>query len=126
MEFIIPGKIKPYVRMTQRGKWINPQAREYLESKKAIAWIIAQQMRLNEWEMLPGQTPLTVSIEFEQPRALHRADLDNQVKAILDAAQGVVYQNDCWVDCIQASRRLGTHSRVTLRVEKNRPVEAPA
>jgi len=31
------GPFKPYVRMTQRGKWVKRDAQEYLDSKRALA-----------------------------------------------------------------------------------------
>jgi Holliday junction resolvase RusA-like endonuclease len=106
MQFSISGKIKPYVRMTQRGKFVKPQAKEYLNSKSSIAWQLKAQMVKRNWEMLPKQTPLQVALFITQPKALHRADLDNIIKAVLDAAQGIVYPNDCWVDDITSRRVL--------------------
>ena len=36
MRFIIEGKFKPYVRMTQRSKWVDPQAQEYIERQAPL------------------------------------------------------------------------------------------
>lgn len=107
MKFEITGKIKPCVRMTQRGKFVNEQAQEYLASKRSIGLQIRQQMSKSGLEMFPAQTPLYVKLLISQPNNLHRSDLDNLIKAVLDAAQGIVFQNDCWIDDIQAGRQLG-------------------
>jgi len=115
LRFTITGRIIPYVRMTQRGKYVKPEAQRYLASKDAIGLQLRQQMAANGWEMLP-RVPLAVRIEIESTDGLHRSDLDNEVKAILDAAQGVVYPNDCWVDRLEAERRKGSRAVATLEL----------
>jgi Holliday junction resolvase RusA-like endonuclease len=116
MKFTIEGKIKPYVRMTQRSKYTNPQAGEYLASKDAIAWQLRDQM--NGAAMLPDKSPLEARITFTFPGGYHNADLDNQIKAVLDAAQGVVFKNDCWVDSIKATREQGSDHLTTFEVSE--------
>ena len=105
--YTIRGRIKPYVRMTQRSKWRDPQAREYLACKLAVGLQFKTQMRDQELAMLPGQTPLQVSIIIWEGGGFHNKDLDNQVKSILDAAQGIVFPDDRWVDRIVAERMRG-------------------
>lgn len=100
MEFIITGRIKPAVRMTRKGKWVDPEALEYLASQQAIAWQFREQCP----EMLPARTPLVVTIEIETPKPF-TGDIDNQIKAVIDSAQGIVFKNDCWISEIHACRR---------------------
>jgi len=100
--FTLTGKIKPYVRMTQRGKFVKKNAQEYLASKEAIRWQLRQQME--EGQMLPERTPLAVCLVFNYDGGFHNRDLDNTVKAALDAAQGIVFPDDRWVDVIYAKR----------------------
>lgn len=119
MKFTIAGKIKPYVRMTQRGKWVKDEAQEYLSSKSSIGLQLRRQMAECELEMLPAQTPLYVKLFIEQPNNLHRSDLDNLIKAVLDAAQGIIFHNDCWIDWIEASRHIGNDYLARLIVLKN-------
>jgi len=116
MRFIIRGKVKPYVRMTQRSKWANPQAQEYLASQHAIRLQLRHQMAANGWEMLPARTPLDVRMVFTVPNRLHCADLDNQVKALADSAQGIVFKDDRWVDKLSAERRKGDEYLTVLEV----------
>ena len=102
--FTIEGRIVPYVRMTRRGKYTDPRAGEYLESQRAIRWQFKQQMSERGLAMLPPQTPLAVSIIVETKRG-HTFDTDNAAKAVLDAAQGIVFGNDLWIDWLHVERR---------------------
>lgn len=102
--FKLESKPTPYVRMTQRGKFVKPAAQRYLNSKAALAWQMRQQMGDRA---LFGKEPLKVEISFcYASGADHRRDLDNEVKAVLDAANGVVWEDDRWVDVIYAHRVL--------------------
>jgi len=116
MRLEITGKIKPYVRMTQRGKWVKPDAQEYLASKAAIQYKLKNQMAIQRLAPFPPQTPLKISLSFRLPTP-HRCDLDNLIKAVLDAAQGVVFKDDRWVDDIVATRCTADEYACVLRVE---------
>jgi len=113
LTFALSGPFKPYVRMTQRGKWVKPAAQEYLSSKAALALQFRQQMA---GEMIERGSPLSASIEIEHAQRFNHRDLDNEVKAILDAAQGVVFENDCWIDQITAWRWLGQFEQIIVKV----------
>jgi Holliday junction resolvase RusA-like endonuclease len=114
--FDITGVVKPYVRMTRRGKWVRPDALEYLASRADIARQMQHAMAVNDWPMLPEHTPLWCSIVVTRSQALHKCDLDNIVKAVLDAAQGIVFRNDCWIDAIEARRELAETDAVVFTV----------
>ncbi len=117
MHFIITGKIKPYVRMTQRGKYVKKEAQEYLASKDDIGWQLKRQMQERGWKMLPDETTLALSVEFILPGWLEKADLSNQIKTLEDSAQGIVYTNDRWINAIDATRKSGDEymTSVTIR-----------
>jgi len=100
--FQLTGKIKPYVRMTQKSKHVDPQAQEYLVSKDALQWQMRQQMQQNDWAATGRGIPLGTTLTVRPAR--HDSDLDNIVKAVLDAAQGIVYEDDRWIDYIRSSR----------------------
>lgn len=89
--------------MTRRGKFVNPRAQKYLASKDALAFNMKSSMALNGFEMIPGQTPFSVMIVVHHTRG-HQADLDNILKAILDAGNGVLYPDDRWCDLIRINR----------------------
>lgn len=91
--------VKPMgaVRMTQRSKWVNSRAQQYL-SYKALIGVIAKQHFIE-----PATGPISINIMFYYPvpeswskvrkiRALNgsvlpivKPDLDNCVKGIYDA-----------------------------------------
>ena len=114
---ILQGKPVPAVRMTQRSKW-TPRAQRYLKSKGALALQMQTAMR---GRARFGKTPLQVSIVFHYAKgADHRRDLDNEIKAVLDAANGILYTDDRWVDEIYAIRTLSDdgEDHVHLRVKE--------
>lgn len=101
--FEIRGEIVPYARMTQRSKWVDPRAQKYLASKGAIQLQLKNQMAHRCLDPFPDRTPLAVTLIFYRP-AMHKCDLDNLVKAVLDACQPVLFKDDRWVDLIIARR----------------------
>lgn len=111
--FHLDGPFKPYVRMTRRGKWVKPQAQEYLSSKDRLQWQLALRMAAEQWERIPRGIPLRISIWISPVD--HRRDLDNEIKALLDAAQGIVFEDDRWVDDITAGRS-GTGNGIQMSV----------
>ena len=102
--FVISTDPMPYVRMTRKGKFVQPRAQAYMANQEALKLELKNQMQLQNFDMFPAQTPLAVGIKFTVPKDMHTKDLDNLVKAILDAMQGVVFKNDMWIDQIMAKR----------------------
>ena len=98
----LPGIIKPYVRMTQRSRFANDQAREYIASRNRLRDDMRTLMIVHGWKTIPRGVPLAVSVVVGWLR--HNQDLDNIAKAVLDAANGVVYEDDCWIDMLVAQR----------------------
>ena len=115
MRFTIKGEIVPAVRMTRKSKWVNPRAARYLDSKGSVAWQYEAQMAMNDWAMLPGQTPLSVHIEFGYCK--HNQDIDNLAKAMLDAANGIVWPDDRWIDALDVVRLDTGIARTVVEVE---------
>ena len=112
LTFYATGRIKPYVRMTRRGKFVRDDAREYLASKMALALQFRAQMA--DRDLLAG--PLSVTILLRVTDGMHRKDLDNQIKAVLDAGNGIIWRDDRWIDEIFARRILATTDEVELLV----------
>lgn len=110
-------RVKPYVRMTRRGKFVNKQAQEYLASKENLSTMIRNHMQFQGVEMLPGKTPLKVIIRlFVSTNPGHKCDLDNQIKAILDSCNKVAFPDDRWIDQIDAQRYIGDHEHLRLMI----------
>lgn len=110
-------KVTPYVRMTQRGKFVKANAQEYLLSKYALALSLKNQMQIKEINSLPGQTPFAIVLNYTAPN-VYQFDLDNLVKAVLDAAQGVVFPDDRWCQSISASKARGRDYQLNLTVQR--------
>jgi Holliday junction resolvase RusA-like endonuclease len=117
MIFTLHGKVKPYTRMTQHGKWTSPQAQEYLDSQHALGLQLRHQMARYGWDTLPGQTPLRVYVCFKFPGGFHNCDLSNLLKAVEDAANGIVYLDDRWIDAHVTRRMSGDSFETTFEVE---------
>jgi Holliday junction resolvase RusA-like endonuclease len=91
--------------MTQRSKHADPRAQRYLSSKNAIGWQFKEQMQALGYVMLDGQTPFGVSLQAEHS-AGHQVDLDNILKAVLDAGNKILYPDDRWCDEIRKTVRV--------------------
>jgi len=100
--FTITGHITPYTRMTQRSMW-NARSQLYLTSKEAIRVQYQAQMALHGWRCI-GRQPVRVYIRLYGNVKSRKCDLDNQVKALLDAANDCVFDDDRWCDTIYAVR----------------------
>ena len=72
---------------------------------------------MNGREMINRHQPLSVRIFIYHDHGFNNRDLDNECKAILDTAQGIVFEDDRWIDHIQAYRRRGDQCRVELWVK---------
>jgi crossover junction endodeoxyribonuclease RusA len=96
--FTYDQKIVPYVRMTQRGKFVKHDAREYLASQEQLAWSFHHQMQLQP--MVPRSTPFEIELEYHAPN-IFQFDLDNLIKAVLDAAKSIIFSDDRWCQFIR-------------------------
>lgn len=92
-EFVYSEKIVPYVRMTQRGKYVKKGAQDYLSSKASLGYAFKKQME--EYLKINDKTPFEIEIEYYAPN-IFQFDLDNLVKAVLDAGNGIIYTDDRW------------------------------
>lgn len=91
----------PYVRVG-RERW-TPRATRYLASKDALARAIRLHA-VAAGHQAPDPTGEWVVALAVSRRTAHRYDLDNVVKAVLDAANGIVWQDDHQVASIVADR----------------------
>lgn len=102
----IEGKVVPYTRMTQRGKYVKPDAIRYIESqtrlKNAIMLEGVSKDVLGEYHV-PEKCRFGAVMTF-YVASLHHCDLDNLVKAVIDACQKVLFKDDRYCDTIYASR----------------------
>lgn len=104
IRLIYDGEVVPAVRMTARGKWL-PRAQRYLAANVAMAMAFKAQMHTQGHEPF-GRVPLMVCITITDKRG-HICDVDNLAKAVLDAANGIVWKDDRWIDMLYVVRDVG-------------------
>ena len=95
MNFLVPGNPLPKQRprMGKGGRFYSPSTQE----EKRIAGHLQAQMGRNE----PCGSDIAVTVRFYRANR-RRADLDNLLKNLLDAANGVVWDDDWQIKQIQA------------------------
>jgi Holliday junction resolvase RusA-like endonuclease len=91
--------------MTQRSKFADSNAQDYIANQFEIKLKIKEQMNAQGLTMLPDKKSLYFSLDYWPPKGKqHKGDLDNILKAVVDALQGVVFSNDAWIDVHNATR----------------------
>jgi len=114
IEIIIDEHIQPYVRMTQRSKFVDQAAMHYIHNQRVIKFYMQQQLPANNFTIYES-TPLGCDLSFNLTQ-IHKADLDNLIKAALDAGTGIIYTSDAWIDSISARRRLSNTPKMIMQV----------
>lgn len=88
IEFTVPGKPVPAVRMTQRSMYANKYAKRYLAYKWQVGWIAKSHMQGN-----PSSEPIGVNISLYIHGGVH-GDIDNYAKSLTDSLNKIVYTDD--------------------------------
>lgn len=99
VKITIPGRPVPAVRMTQRGKYVKPQAQRYLEYKELVSW--TGRAVINR--PLPKGNQASVTMRFFLCGG-QTPDIDNLIKAILDGLNGIAWEDDKQVVEVRAQR----------------------
>ena len=111
IEFTVPGRPVPAVRMTRRSKWVDPQAQRYLDYKEFIGWLAKRHFS----KVFTGPIKLCVEAYIDGGRP---GDLDNIVKSVQDGLNGIAWKDDRQVVEIHAKRHKGAPERVEVAVEE--------
>ena len=124
----IRGKGRP--RVTRAGHAYTPKTTADAEAE--IAALARQHMILSGAEPIPAGTPMRVSISFTQPLPKTRGkedptvpytqkpDLDNCVKLVLDAVEGILYERDQDIVSLIARKDRAPHgerARIEIQVQ---------
>lgn len=108
--FAVPGPVVPKARArVARGHAYTPQATRDYEAKVRRAALAAGV------SPLVGRIRLTITIHSADRR---RRDLDNMIKAIQDALNGVAYVDDSQIDQLQADRMMMGEPGAWVTVEE--------
>jgi Holliday junction resolvase RusA-like endonuclease len=116
------------VRMTQRGKFLKPNAQRYLNYKQAVGYQLRQQY--------PEPTEYAVAVKarfvLPMPKSWSKKkraemagaycpvkpDGDNLVKGLFDAANGIVWKDDNLVVRCEYEKIYGETGRIELEVQE--------
>jgi len=109
IEFTVQGRPVPAVRMTQRGKWIKPNAGRYLQYKEQVGWTARPLFKAP----LVGPVGIEVDAYIADKRP---GDLDNIIKAIQDGLNGIAWLDDRQVIEIKARRHRGGPERAEVKI----------
>lgn len=113
--------------MTGRGKWTSPTAKKYLRWKEAVGYLLTAQHRKE-----PTEYACAVKAIFRMPipeswskkkraEAIGKPvpvkpDIDNLVKGLFDAANGIVWKDDNQVVRCEAEKVYSDSPGITLEV----------
>lgn len=118
------------VRMTGRGKYVKDNAKRYLEYKKVIYFEVLQQLK---HKYNPIDAAIGVNIVFKMPipsswsekkkqehmDKLHtkKPDIDNLVKGLFDAVNGLLWVDDNRVANMMVSKVYSDNPGIEMTVE---------
>lgn len=111
IEFTIPGRPVPAVRMTQRSKWKNERAKKYLTYKGTVGWA-AKAVRCPRFK---GRVRVDIDLYIQGGRI---GDVDNYAKSILDGLNGVAWFDDEQVAELHVYRHASKPQRAVVRVQE--------
>lgn len=118
------------VRMTQRSKWTSPAAQRYLSYKRVLGY--AARQKITE----PSKNAIEVRVWFFYPipkrfnkqqqldahhgeiRPIVKPDLDNCVKAVFDALNGIAWNDDNQVVEVTSEKWYGKVPRVEVEIKE--------
>ena len=98
--------VVPYVRMTQKSKFVDPSAIRYMDSQKELKFLMSIANHNREYYQdwyVPEKCPFGATMTFHT-KTMHRCDLDNLAKSIFDAGSKILYCDDRWCDEFHAKR----------------------
>jgi Holliday junction resolvase RusA-like endonuclease len=127
--FVVDIKPMGAVRMTQRGKWTNPQAQKYLAYKSEIQRQVrlqapelikqACEVSINFWMPIPESWSAKKKIASIGKSVTVKPDIDNLVKGLFDALNGLVWTDDNLVVSCNAMKIYSVSGKIDFLVEAN-------
>ena len=114
IHMLLAGPVVPYTRMTQGSLWTE-RSKRYLASQTALRLQMQAEMARNGWTMFPAKAPLRLRVTFGW--CVHTHDLSNLLKAVEDAANGIIWKDDRWIDSIETRRESWDNLGLELWVE---------
>jgi len=91
-KIVVPGRPIPYVRMTQRGKYVKKNAQRYMDYKSTVAW----SYKAKKGPKLNGNIEIGVTVYLHgktTPMGMD-GDVDNYIKTAMDSLNKIAYDDD--------------------------------
>lgn len=115
-------KIAPMgaVRMTQRGKWVKPNAKRYLDYKQ----IISLEAKRHFAEPLEGPVEVAIHFYLKQPKKMPKGrtrptvkpDIDNLIKGVFDGMNKIAWKDDAQVVKVVSHKLYDDEPRISVYV----------
>jgi Holliday junction resolvase RusA-like endonuclease len=114
--------------MTKRGKWVSPAAQRYLSYKDAIGYQLRQHHKKSSTEYAvavkikfimpipPGWSKIKQQKSIGQYHT-KKPDIDNLIKGLFDAANGIIWKDDNLVVDCKAVKVYGLNPGIEFEVE---------
>lgn len=130
--FNIPPKPQSRPRFTRHGR--PYELKDMKEYKQAIESMTKEQLKCNKLVDVPLKVSIkfyieppqyiskvkknTTELEQETMRVFRKPDIDNYVKAILDAMNDVVFKDDGQIAVLQAEKVYSLNARTEVTIER--------
>ena len=112
-QYIVPIRPRPKARPRFRGHAYTPK--ETLEYERAIRSFVA----LQDPVLMTGAVTLNVIFQYQRPKKAPehktgRPDLDNLIKGVMDALNGILWLDDAQVVRIHAGKEYGDTDQIII------------
>jgi len=89
----LPPSVNRYVRQGKGHTYLTKESKEFMKLASTLA---REQARSLNWEIIPATNFFPMWIFFEMK---HRRfpDPNNLLKVLIDAMEGIIFENDKWV-----------------------------
>lgn len=126
-----PIKAMGAVRMTRKGKYVNEYALRYMQYKSIIRTLTRNQFKN---EVLESALEVDCRFYFKPPKSYtkkrldqifdsqypftKKPDIDNLIKGITDALNGLVYKDDSQIVKATMSKNYGQEDKIFICINK--------
>jgi crossover junction endodeoxyribonuclease RusA len=118
----LPPSVNHYFKRSRNGRlYLDAESRAFVEMTQLIA---KQAVKKARWKVLPAGNffYLVIGFEFKNKRF---ADPNNMLKILIDALQGILFENDKWcLPMVTSAKITGRkHTTVNVMMEGNNHVD---